>query len=494
MFRQLSFLPFACLVACSVTDTPRRDPVMETETSAVGVVEASMSKGDAAAAEQPAPQDSAAAREQRELDAVWRSPEFRQQFINSYLADSASEPTLTAREVELMQEVAELMGDKRKDDALSRLQSRQSQDASAIIDFTIAQLLYEKEQFDEARAEYLKAVSKKDTFARAWNMLGMTRMRLSDWSGAGDAFARVLELGRPTALTYGMLGFCHGNAEDHIAAESAYRMASMLQPHNNDWRLGLARSFFKQRRFGEAQALCSAMIARNPDDASLWTLQANAYVGMKELGKAAENFELVDQLGASTFENLALLGDIYISEGLFDLAADAYRRAVAKQQQGDHTRVLVAAQQLAARSAYADAKTLLATIESHYGATLDTVAKKDILKLRARLAVATGEGDEEIAILKEITAIDPLDGDALILLGQYYARNGKPEEAILRFEQAAENPQFAADAKVRHAQLLASEGDYAKALPLLRAAQKIEPREHVQKFLEDVEKVAGRGK
>ena len=49
---------------------------------------------------------------------------------------------------------------------------------------------------------------------------------------------------------------------------------------------------------------------------------------------------------------------------------------------------------------------------------------------------------------------------------------------------------FEADAKVRHAQLLVGQRKYAEALPLLRRAQELKPREDVQKFLEQVERFA----
>jgi hypothetical protein len=47
---------------------------------------------------------------------------------------------------------------------------------------------------------------------------------------------------------------------------------------------------------------------------------------------------------------------------------------------------------------------------------------------------------------------------------------------------------FEADAKVRHAQLLAQNGRREEALPLLRRAQAIDPRPSVQDFLDDLQR------
>ena len=67
-------------------------------------------------------------------------------------------------------------------------------------------------------------------------------------------------------------------------------------------------------------------------------------------------------------------------------------------------------------------------------------------------------------------------------------RAGDLEKAVFYFERAASVEAFEADARVRHAQLLVGQGKYAEALPLLRRAQELKPREHVQQFLEQVER------
>src|SRR5690606_32707450 len=99
-------------------------------------------------------------------------------------------------------------------------------------------------------------------------------------------------------------------------------------------------------------------------------------------------------------------------------------------------------------------------------------------------------GDDEAKILTEIVALDPLDGDALIKLGQYHARQGAIEQAVFHYERAAGITAFEADAKVRHAQLLVGQGKYGEAVPLLRRAQALRPRENIQQYLEQVERAA----
>jgi tetratricopeptide (TPR) repeat protein len=96
-------------------------------------------------------------------------------------------------------------------------------------------------------------------------------------------------------------------------------------------------------------------------------------------------------------------------------------------------------------------------------------------------------------MLEEIIRLDPLDGEALMLLAQHYASTGKEgdvDRAMLYYERAAGIEQFAANAKVRHAQIFVSQSRFAEAIQLLRQAQEIKPREDVARYLEQVERIS----
>ena len=71
-----------------------------------------------------------------------------------------------------------------------------------------------------------------------------------------------------------------------------------------------------------------------------------------------------------------------------------------------------------------------------------------------------------------------------------YARNGKPDQAILFYERAARIDAFAANAKVKIAQIYVSQARFSDALPLLRDAQSLKPREDVARYIEQVERAS----
>ena len=123
----------------------------------------------------------------------------------------------------------------------------------------------------------------------------------------------------------------------------------------------------------------------------------------------------------------------------------------------------------------------------------DPELKKEVLRLSARIALAEGEGDLQARILKQIVDLDPLDGDALLLLGRHAVRTSNDAQAIFYFERAMAVDASEADANLELGKLLSAQGKYSESLPMLRRAQQINPREPVQRFLEQIEKRAGRG-
>jgi len=97
---------------------------------------------------------------------------------------------------------------------------------------------------------------------------------------------------------------------------------------------------------------------------------------------------------------------------------------------------------------------------------------------------------EAARVLEEIVALDPLDGEALMLLGELHARNGLTEKAMFYYERAESMEKFEADAKLRRAQLLVKQSRFTEALALLKRSQELKPREDVARYLEQVERVA----
>ena len=300
----------------------------------------------------------------------------------------------------------------------------------------------------------------------------------------------MIELGGGDAYSYGLLGFAYSAKQDYLAAEAAYRNALLLQPDNTEWRLGLVRSVLRQQKFADAAALLDVLLEKYPEKSEFWLLQANAYLNLKQTFKAAENLECVCRLGKAKADDLFMLGDIYVSESLPDLAARAYGRAIAADPQQKGQRPLRSAELLAGRGALPKSRQVLDTIQKTLAGRLEEAERRKLLKLQARVALAQGGAAEAVGVLEEVVKLDPLDGEALLLLAQHYARSSQPEKAVFYFERAANIEKFEAEARLRHAQLLVAHSKYNDAVALLRRVQELTPRDDLARYLEQVERIA----
>ncbi len=420
---------------------------------------------------------------------LWNDPTFQRQFLGSFGVQAEIEPRVTVVEREMLEKIVPLLASD-LEAAARELEKITRPAASATFDFTLGNIRFQQDRLDDAALHFQAALEKFPSFRRAHKNLGLIRVRRGRFEEAARSLTRVVELGGGDGLTLGLLGYAYASTGSYVSAESAYRNAVLLRPDTLDWRLGLAQSLFKQQKHGEAVSLCDELIRRHPERADFWLLQANAFIGLGQPLRAAENFEVVRRLGKATPASLQTLGDIYVNEALWDLAAGAYQAALQGEAGRDPQRALRCIETLAQRGALEQAKALLAGLDAWGGERLAEPERKRALKVRARIAAGEGEGEQAAGVLEEIVSIDPLDGEALILLGQHYARAREPERAVFYYERAESLQDFEAEARVRHAQVLVEQARYREAVPLLKRAQELKPRDEVARYLEQVERVA----
>lgn len=432
----------------------------------------------------------AAVRAQDDVASLWKDATFQRQFVAGYGVNADVEPRVTQDEVAILEKIRPLMAeDLPRAEAV--LRDKMKPDCSAILDFTLGGIQFQQDKLVPALENYRKAVAKFPSFRRAWRNLGLIHARDGKFDDAIRSFTRMIELGGGDGYAFGLLGYAYAAKQDYQPAEAAYRNALLLQPDNTEWRLGLTRCVFKQDKFQDAATLLDALLARFPEKSEFWLLQAHTYLGLKQPLKAAQNLEFVAGLGKATVDSMHTLGDIYLTEGLLDLAVSAYRRAIDVDAKQPIARPLRSAEQLAARGVITEAKAVADHIGEVLGSGLEDADRRRLLKLEARLGMASGAGTEETAkVLEEIVKIDPLDGEALLLLGQHYAKTGSPDRAIFYYERAGGMEAFEVQAKVRQAQVLVGLNRFSEALPLLRRAQEVKPREEVARYLEQIERLS----
>ena len=419
----------------------------------------------------------------------WNNKGFIDRFMATYGVKSEVEPKISADENDLFKELIPLIQSD-PNQAIVKLKESITPESSAALEFTLGNLYVQGNNYPQAVIQYRAAIKKFPDFQRAHMNLGVVLIQVEKYAEAQKELARTLELGGEDGNIYGLIGYCHLIAEKYLSAEAAYRKALLFSPEKNDWKLGLAQCQLQQYKYGESVTLFGEMIQKDPDNADYWLHQANGYLGLAESDKAATNYEIVRRMGKADSKVLNLLGDIYVNQGTYKLAYDAYREAVTLDKAKETAPPIRAVDILISVGEYDHASALLGNIRDVRENEFGEDDRLKILQLEARLLLATGEEDRAIKALEQIVEKDPLDGESLLLLADYYGRNDKTEEAELFFQRAEQIDDFEVRAKVAHAQFLVSRSAYAKAVSLLKSAQSKRPRDSVQRYLNQVEKLA----
>lgn len=504
----------------------------------------------------------------------FNTQEYKKLLALNFIPRGETEPEFDPAEIEDMQKVFELRSrptdgsegeEKQKTDRVVALLERMW--AKNRTPHTAVQLAFEYQSRGRLRdaAELYRGAVDKDTnygypkFLRAWQQLAAIHFQLANgatdmdaegnevaleddpvdhYAQAQRAFQKAIGLGLVNEQNYGYLGLTLLARQRYIEAESAFRNALMMSDVDNtlyrNWRQGLVQSYFKQRRYADAAAMLGTLIDETPNDAKLWLFQGNAYIGLGDAKRAAENFQIAYQLGGADAPALLTLGDIYVNDGLAEDAVDRYLAAI-ELDTGKAPRTLRGARSLLRLSEIDALSRLLAGIEEAAMDSLDADSRGEVRRLKSQVAVRRGDSAGQVAILREVIEEDPMDGDALILLGEALgkgardlralmaeanaahetavadaAEKGEPaperapesdaiktlrvqvEEAYQVLETAAAIEGFESGAKVAHAKILVSQKRFDEAVPLLKSALEFEDKENVRRFLEGVEQAAKR--
>ena len=420
----------------------------------------------------------------------WSNPEFVKRFMAGYGFNTEIEPRFETPEEQLaFKELGDLIREN-PSEAIDRLKKMITPTSSAVLPYTLGALYFQEGEASKAIEQFDLAITKFPDFRRAHRNMGFAIAQEGRYGESAKSLTKALTLGAVDASIYGLIGYSYLNDGKSLSAEAAYLNAILLDPENQDWKLGLIKSYIARSNYSKAIALLDEVLAENPESANLWSLQANVYLQMEDNTQAAINFEMLRKLGKASLPNLMLLGDVYMLDESLEMALPVYLDAIEQDGTNDIRRSLRATEILVSRGAWGEAEILFAKIKALHQETMSDEEEAKLLRLESKVAIANGEGEKTLAVLEQIIGKNPLDGEALLLAGEVYSQEGQKEKAVFRYEMAAKISGFEADAWLKHAQLLVRQQDYNKALDLLKKAQKVDPRDNVQKYLDAVERVA----
>lgn len=423
---------------------------------------------------------------------LWNDPEFKKDFTASYGVIANYEPDLDDEDKKRLKSYYETIKQNPKS-AITKMEKELKEDDNAAFYFILANLYFQEGNIEKAKLFYNKSIKKYPQFRRAHKNLGLVSVQAQDFQSAVLSLSKAMELGEIDERAYGLLGYSYLTLEKYFPAEVAYRQAILMQPNQKDWKLGLAQCLLATEQYADASGILETLLFEDQDNVDYWILQGNAYIGLEKSLKAARNFEIVKKLGGADFQTLNLLGDIYISKNMPDLALIAYSDSSKLAKKSDLNTLTIQAQLLTQTGNYEQSDSLIKQIRKKFSKSIDDENDLKLLNFESKIAKANGESDLAAEILMEIIKRDLLNGSALIELANYYAEKNLMEEAVLRYEQAQKIRKFERKALIAHAQSLVINRDYDEAVPLLNRALRIESDKNLKEYAERVERYAARG-
>ncbi len=432
-----------------------------------------------------------------DLSDAWADPQFVKQFAGSFLPLTNQEPTITEAEAELFNELGEMLANDQIQASIQRLKEAlakeptEEEPMSAALNYTLGNIYIQQGMAKEAIEQYSIAIKKFPTFRRAIKNLGLAQIQSGEYEQSIKNIVKAVELGDNSGDTFGLLAYSYLNTDNSAAALEGYRQATLLNPTNKEWRIGKAEALMRTERYEEAIAEFKAFLKDDPDRTAFYTSIANAYIAMNNSETAAVYLEILRRKEAATSSALGLLGDIYINEGLASLAVGAYMDAI--ESNGYSTsRAIRTLQAFLQRQNFDEAEAFLDRLSSLRGANFSDEENREVLNVQAQLALGRGNDAEAAEILEKVLETDPVNGNALMLLGSFRHREGDLEEAIFYFERAVQIESTQRDAQLQLARIYVQQKEYRDAIRQLEAALSVEYSSNVQDFLDAVKSVYNR--
>ncbi|MEM7012674.1 MAG: tetratricopeptide repeat protein [Verrucomicrobiota bacterium] len=431
-----------------------------------------------------------AAAEPMPIDPLWKSENFRRAFTASYGVDARIEPRVNGEEKAVLDAVANKLANDDREGAISSLTGSSLLSESAALIFNLGNLRFEEDQPVEAIENFRKAIELYPNFRDAHRNLAVALVQNRDFDKAEPHLIRAIELGAQDGLSFGLLAYCHLNAERYAAALQAYRTAQVTMPNEVQWQMGEAECLLALDATREAEALFGHLLEKQPTEPGIWMNQANVWLQTSESRKAAANLELVRRMGELSASGLMTLGHLYLGNGLKAHGVAAWHEAMSADPPADLNSAVSALDHLTSQRHWPEADALVSKIvEAHEIAPKSEESGK-LERARALIAFETGEAAAAESQIKAVIERNPLDGQALFLLARFVEKKGEREEAIMLLEQAAKDDSTALDAMLLHGQLLVESGDFEAAVEILDALQKIKPDPGIADYAEAVRSLA----
>lgn len=431
------------------------------------------------------------------IDPLWKSAEFRRIVTGSFGIDSRIEPRITNDEESYLNDSAKKMADGDRDGAIQILADSSILQESPAMIFSLATLQFESGDDEAAQESFENAIEKFPNFRDAHRNLAVVLVRLERFDEALKHLVRAIELGARDGLSFGLLGYCYSLDEKFQAALDAYRIASLTQPDQQQWKLGQAQTLDALGRSAEAASIYQHLLSEDPSQLYLWRLGADAYLTLENKIDAIGNLELAHRTGSLSGNDTVMLGHLYLENDLPEEAVLRYVEALENESTPFLARIVEALELLINVSSWDNAVTLVEAIQASEATQslinsdeADSQILSRLYRHRAVIELEKGDPEAGAKLVADWLDKEPLDGHAIIMLAQFKQDAGLREEAEMLLEQAANLPEHAAAAHLAHGKLLVAASEYSEAVVQLEQSYQLQPTESLGGYIEAVRELA----
>jgi tetratricopeptide (TPR) repeat protein len=420
-------------------------------------------------------------------DTALNGEEFKKRFLASYGVNEAIEPKLTQADRPLYESIApHLRSNPRQ--AIQIAQQSVTAESNASFDFLLGNLHYQIEDYAACEKHLLEAIRKFPSFRRAHRTLALVQIQRDQYAKAVAPLLKVIELGGGDAQSYGLLAYSYLTLEKYESSLAAYRMARMFKPDSPDFKRGQAHCLLMTHQPKAAIALFDELIADAPAETDFWLKQANAFLETGQKDKAIANLEIVADSGKANWSSLTLLADLYLDMNAHGLAVARYKRALNEFQPADPSAALRPLNYLVERRLYSEAREYLVIVRVKAGETFDARTLSKVNINEAQIELEIGDKQKGLATLQKELETDPLNGQSLLLVGEYYLSTDDHEKAELYFERALSVSDAQVEALIALGRLAVEQRKLSEAIEHLRKAQDIRPSSNVERFIAAIQK------
>jgi len=302
-------------------------------------------------------------------------------------------------------------------------------------------------------------------YIRVHESLGILLLVQERYKEAGPHLGKAVQLGLATPNLYGALGYLNQKLDNPFGAVSAYQNATMLDPGNQQWQLGLLANLTASRQPAAGLALVEQLLKTRPDESDLWVYRSELFLQTGNKQQGLDSLEVAIRLGDDSLANLQVCASLHMELGSVERAVALLKSGIDKGL--DFVFIDQSLQWLMGHEQWGPMQKLLEDAGKNRS-PLNEVQQSHLLLHRARLSVHNNDTAQAKTLLQQAITLDPANADALFTLGKLQHQDKNYAQAELLLQRASASNGFRENALLMLAQVAIDQHNYSHALQILR--------------------------